>query len=54
MEIPVQTNINVAHNLPDLIYININIHTIVKFMTGITMPLDYHIDPNEIGKLGEY
>uniref|UniRef100_A0A2A4JIH0 Reverse transcriptase zinc-binding domain-containing protein n=1 Tax=Heliothis virescens TaxID=7102 RepID=A0A2A4JIH0_HELVI len=51
-EMPVQTDVNVTHNRPDLIYINKI--TNETYLIDITVPSDYNIGPKEIEKLSKY
>lgn len=51
-EIPVQTDVTVTHNRPDIIYINkIDNKT---YLIDITVPSDYNIGAKEIEKLSKY
>ncbi|XP_045774312.1 uncharacterized protein LOC123873502 [Maniola jurtina] len=51
-EMPVQTDVTVTHNRPDLIYIDKNKNR--TFLIDITVPSDYNIGPKEIEKLSKY
>ncbi|KAJ0179572.1 hypothetical protein K1T71_005284 [Dendrolimus kikuchii] len=51
-EMPVQTDITVRHNRPDLIYIDKTNNK--TFLIDITVPSDYNIGGKEIEKLSKY
>lgn len=52
LEIPVQTDVTIRHNRPDIIYIykaKNNAH-----LTDVTIPSDYNTGREEIEKLSKY
>lgn len=51
-EFPIQTDITIVHNRPDLIYINKANN--ITYLIDITVPSDYNIGPKEIEKLSKY
>lgn len=51
-EIPVQTDITVTHNRPDIIYINKTENK--TYLIDITIPSDYNIGAKEVEKLSKY
>ncbi|CAB3248848.1 unnamed protein product [Arctia plantaginis] len=51
-EMPVQTDITVTHNRPDLIYIDKTSNK--TYLIDITVPSDYNIGAKEIEKLSKY
>ena len=51
-EIPVQTDVTIVHNRPDLIYIDkANNHT---YLIDISVPSDYNIGAKELEKISKY
>ena len=51
-EIPIQTDVTVTHNRPDLIYVDkANNKT---YLIDISVPSDYNIGAKEIEKLSKY
>ncbi|XP_039765335.1 cytochrome P450 6B5-like [Pararge aegeria] len=51
-EMPIQTDVTVTHNRPDIIYIDKKNNK--TFLIDITVPSDYNIGPKEIEKLSKY
>nr|XP_037866951.1 uncharacterized protein LOC119628520 [Bombyx mori] len=51
-EIPVQTDVTIKHNRPDIIYIDKTENK--TYLIDITVPSDYNIGPKELEKLSKY